>query len=102
MPVLVGERDIQRDPNLNQEPDVDAQPGLHRMDRARRWTAAMRAAAGTMAYETAYPLEILPGVGHSFVDSMTLAGMIDRGVAHLFPARSEVATRAEGDPRNGV
>lgn len=95
MPVLVGERDIQRDPNLNQEPDVDAQQGLHRVERARRWTAAMQAAAGAMAYDTAYTLEILPGVGHSFVDCMTLAGMGDKVFAHLFPARSETSTRAE-------
>ena len=43
--VLVGEADTARDADFNQDAEVDAQQGTTRLERGRRWVAAMSAAA---------------------------------------------------------
>ncbi len=91
--VVVGEGDVQRDEQLNQEPEVDAQQGRHRVERAERWTTAMRAAATIAGYDNPYPLEILPGVGHSFSECVTRGGLGGIISAFLF---GKLGPRGEG------
>lgn len=77
--VLVGENDVERDSALQQRKSVDAVQGKNRMERGRRWIAAMSAAASRFNYDTVFRFSIVPGCGHSFADCMTEGGM-DRQV----------------------
>lgn len=78
--VLVGDRDINRDPDLNQRPEVDAQQGLNRLERGRRWVAAMQAAAGARGSRTQYTFHALAGCPHSFSQCMTRGGLGDKTI----------------------
>ncbi len=82
--VFVGDGDVLRDDDLNQDPDVDAQQGMNRLERGRRWTEAMRTAAGARGLTTPYAFHTLPGCGHSFGTCMTRANMGTRVSECLF------------------
>lgn len=73
--VLVGEKDVGRDAALRRQETVDALQGRNRMERARRWMAAMSTAASQFNYDTVFRFSVVPGCGHSFSDCMTEGGM---------------------------
>jgi pimeloyl-ACP methyl ester carboxylesterase len=52
--------------NVRRNPRVDRQQGTTRIERAQRWTAAMRRAAESRGLEPLVTCELVPGVGHSF------------------------------------
>ena len=66
MHVWVGERDLTRDAALRQSKRVDHQQGSNRIERARRWVAAMQMAAQRANLETPYSMTLLPRSNHSF------------------------------------
>lgn len=82
--VLVGEHDTLREELLNKDPQVDAQQGLHRVERAWRWVEAMRAAATARGLVPRCEFHLLPGAGHSFAECMTRTDMGERVLRHLF------------------
>lgn len=86
--VLVGERDHWRDPELRANRRVDAHQGTTRIERARRWSAAMRTAARLRGLRTPYRFELLPGCGHSFRNAVRRGGLGDRVFALLFGAEA--------------
>ena len=86
MAVFVGEHDDQRDPALRRTRRVDAQQGLTRMKRARRWVDAMRSAAAKHGYGTRYEFHVLSGCGHSFRQCMRRGDLGWRIFEFLFAA----------------
>jgi len=75
--VSVGGDDARPDPAMRSAPAVDAQQGRSRLERARRWVEALRAAAaarGLPAPKVSFT--VLPGAGHDFPDCAR-AGLVD-------------------------
>ena len=78
--VAVGERDCRPDGQTRTGAALDAQQGPDRLTRARRWIAALRAAAERYGLEPRITLSVLPGAGHDFLDCAD-AGL-DRLILH--------------------
>ncbi|ROR32799.1 hypothetical protein [Inmirania thermothiophila] len=72
--VVVGADDTRRDVSLNADPAVDRLLGRNRLERARRWVAALR--ARRRAGGAPVRLRVLPGVGHDFAEAAR-AGLVD-------------------------
>ncbi|MBY0400884.1 hypothetical protein K2X89_11350 [Myxococcota bacterium] len=66
--VIVGALDVDRDGSVRTSKKVDQLQGDDRIQRARRWIAAMQAAARRRSIPARHELSILEGVGHSFSD----------------------------------
>lgn len=85
--VLIGDRDTARDSSLRTSRQLDAMQGRDRLERARRWFAAMQAwgasPAGTFT--------LLPGVGHCFVNAVERGGIDEKVVDALGLARASSA-----------
>jgi len=73
--VLVGELDVERDPSLNQEPEIDRLQGLDRVQRSVRWVEAVREAARANGLPPCVTHSLLPGTGHSFQESVERGGL---------------------------
>jgi pimeloyl-ACP methyl ester carboxylesterase len=80
--VWVGERDDRPDEALRDEPRVVARQGSGRLERARRWTAAVARGAVAEGLRPDVRLEVLPRAGHDFLACHRRAGLADRVVAH--------------------
>src|SRR5262249_4690698 len=65
--VFVGADDT-GEANLRLNPDVNHQQGLTRVERAKRWTMAMRHAAEARGLKPRVHCTVVPGIGHSFAD----------------------------------
>jgi len=90
MLVLVGRRDTERDEVLRTGRALNRQQGRHRLERARRFVGAVNAAADAAGCVAPARLEVLPGVGHSFIDAVTLGGLAERTFTFLgFPAPAD-------------
>lgn len=76
--VVVGEKDIRRDDALNTSHALDAHQGETRVERGRRWIAAMRAAAVAHGHDTRYEFHTLPGSDHSFLCSVRRGSLVQR------------------------
>lgn len=75
--VSVGADDDRPDPNMRSMPALDAQQGASRLERARRWTAALTAAAAARRLPAPrISFTILPGSGHDFT-ACARAGLVD-------------------------
>lgn len=92
--VVVGSRDVVRDDATRTGPRLDEQQGHHRLERARRWVAAINAAALQRGLAAPAQLEVLPGVAHEF-DAVVDAG----GVGHAEAWWTRHALRAAAAPR---
>lgn len=88
MRVLVGDRDVARDVNLNTAPAVDELQGRHRLERARRWVRAVHAAAEARGLPCDLALELLPGTGHSVREAIDHGGFVPRTLEFLDGKRS--------------
>ena len=66
MTVVVGAKDCEPDPNTRQGEDLNRQQGNNRLERATRWTYAMRTEAHRRHIAAQIDLKILPRCGHSF------------------------------------
>jgi pimeloyl-ACP methyl ester carboxylesterase len=84
--VFVGGADTLGGENLRRNPALDRQQGTTRVERARRWVAAMRAAATARGLEPRVTGEQVPGIGHSFRQFMQEGGLGDRVFRSLFGA----------------
>lgn len=63
--VLVGSRDTLRDESLRASPALDATQGMHRLDRAKKWFAAMQA----WGIHPSSSLTVISNAGHSFTNA---------------------------------
>lgn len=75
--VMVGEKDLVRDGSLRQRPELDRRQGLTRVERAARWTQAMRQAAADRGVPAEIAFRVLPACGHSFEDCARDGGLVD-------------------------
>ena len=81
--VLVGSEDTDRGGDLRTSKRLDRQQGLSRLERGRRWTEAMAAAARDKSYSTCYEFAVLPNCAHSFQQCVTWGGLPGRVAAFL-------------------
>lgn len=82
--VYVGSLDNVVDHNTRSGPDIDAQQGATRLDRARNWTAALSAAAARIGVTPNVSMTVLEGCAHEFAACVQIGGL-DRRI--LDPAR---------------
>jgi pimeloyl-ACP methyl ester carboxylesterase len=75
--VLVGSEDSQRDESLRSSPEVDIAQGLHRIERAVRWTCAVLKAATRLGVTPTVQFSMLPGCGHAFADCVEYGGLVE-------------------------
>ena len=95
--VLVGNRDM-GSTNLRSSPPLDEQQGTNRVERARRWVAAMRAAASAYGLRRRVSLTEVPDIDHSFTafcERGALVDLVDRSLFGLRRARS-ISVRVRG------
>lgn len=78
--VLVGEADTARDAGLRQGRRVDPRQGRTRVERAKRWTEAIRKAALTRGLPAQIVLQMLPGCGHNFTQCVARGALAERVV----------------------
>jgi pimeloyl-ACP methyl ester carboxylesterase len=78
--VFVGERDTLREKSFNTTPKIDRDQGSDRIERARRWVEAMRAAGAAMDVSIECELELLAGCGHSFRECVNRGGLVDKAL----------------------
>jgi pimeloyl-ACP methyl ester carboxylesterase len=73
--VLVGERDTRLDSTLRKTSKVNGQQGASRLERGRRWVAAMHQAARDQGLAGSFEFVALPDCGHSFRHCMQRGNM---------------------------
>jgi len=91
MTVVIGARDETRDSGFRTSARLDAQQGANRLERARNWVAAMRAAAAAYQVESQVGLVEVPGVAHSFRRFMRDGNLADIVVQQLFGSADAAA-----------
>ncbi len=79
--VLVGERDVERDSALRKEERVDRRQGLTRVERAARWSQALRRAAARTGVAAEVRFHSLPSCGHAFEDCVRDGGLVEQVMA---------------------
>ena len=75
--VLVGDRDVLRDSGLRKEPSLDRHQGRTRVERAARWTGAMRHVARQAGLSAEIRFQTIAGCGHSFEECVSVGGLAD-------------------------
>ena len=78
--------------NVRRNPSVDRQQGVTRLERAQRWTAAMRRAAESRGLPALVTCELVPGVGHSFRQFMEEGDAGERVFEALLESHHAAAT----------
>ena len=78
--VMVGEWDVERDSGLRKNRIVDRRQGLTRVERAARWTSAVRKVAAEQGVRPEIRFETIDGCGHSFNDCVEWGGMVKKAV----------------------
>lgn len=73
--VTVGELDTAQDKNLRQHPDIMAQQGANRLERARNWTAGAIRAARQLGIHPRIDFALMKDCGHSFADCVANGGL---------------------------
>ena len=68
--VVVGDRDVHRNHELNKSARIDRQQGITRLERGKRWIRAMAASARYYCLDTPYLFKALPRCNHSFIQCM--------------------------------
>ena len=97
--VLVGEEDIQQSESLRRNPEVDNQQGVTRIDRARNWVAAMRAAADAHHLEPLVSFDQVAGIQHSFKQFMQEGQLGERVFRALFGPTFQASPVSVGEVR---
>ena len=82
--VFVGDEDVKQDPALNKSQRIVRQQGATRVERAQNWIVAMKKTADSLGEQTPYSVELLPGAGHSYSQSMQIGGMGPKVFSFLF------------------
>jgi len=88
MTVIVGDKDNERDPELNKSPRIDKLQGLNRVERARNWIESMNQAAVSHDIAAHHRLIVLPGIGHSFKQGIELGAMNEKIFSSFFDAKN--------------
>lgn len=91
--VLVGDRDVERDPSLRSNRRLDSEQGDNRLARATAWAEAVNREARKRPGAADCHLEVMPGVGHDWAQCYASGGL-GRRVTGFFDA---LAIRESGD-----
>lgn len=83
--IYVGEDDVSRDGSFNRSDRLDRLQGTTRLERARRWAAAMADAARANGYDTTFSVHEIRGADHDF-SSMVRHGLPEQVFDCLFTA----------------
>ncbi|KIC51033.1 hypothetical protein RA29_03895 [Tateyamaria sp. ANG-S1] len=86
--VSVGALDVQQDRNLRQDAQTNAQQGVNRVARARRWTAAAIRAARRVGMQPRVTFDLMPNCVHSFSDCVANA-RLDRAFVPDLPSENQ-------------
>ncbi len=81
--VLVGDRDVERDPSLRSNRVLDREQGDNRLARATAWVAALERAAARRGLAPACRLVVVPEVGHDWQECYA-QGRMHEHVARFF------------------
>lgn len=84
MTVIVGDRDNDRDPGLNQSEKIDRTQGRDRIERAFKWAKVMNLVAKSHDLPEHFRVEVISGLDHSFESGVMHGNMQDKIFAHLF------------------
>ncbi|MEQ8516415.1 MAG: alpha/beta hydrolase [Chromatocurvus sp.] len=76
MTVMVGDRDTGKQ-NLRRSPELDAQQGATRVERARNWVAYMRVAARIHQLQSVVRYIEVPGIGHDFEEFLERGHLVE-------------------------
>ena len=87
----VGERDTVADALLRNEPGLAERQGPHRLARAQRWAAAVRAAASARGHHQPAPVHTLPRAGHDFATCHRRGDLAGQVMAFFDPHRGPTA-----------
>lgn len=99
--VLVGERDTRPDSALRRSSRVNGQQGASRLERGRRWVAAMQQAARDQGLTGSFDFVALPQCGHSFSQCMQRGNMGGAVFGRLFgPQANAAQTDASTEKEN--
>ncbi len=94
--VFVGSEDIERDETVRSGSRLDALQGTNRLERARRWCAALETAAHRRGLAVDVVLQLLPGAGHDFAACVDPAR--GRLVERIFTELCHVSAEKESLP----
>jgi pimeloyl-ACP methyl ester carboxylesterase len=83
MRVMVGEKDLIRDPLLRTSPRMDRRQGFNRVVRANRWVQHLQAEASARGLRADVSLELLPDTAHSFRQAIARGGLGERALGFL-------------------
>jgi pimeloyl-ACP methyl ester carboxylesterase len=86
--VFVGDEDIKGGESLRRNDQVDHQQGTTRLERARRWVAAMNDAARSRGLPPPASCHEVAGIEHSFRQFMTEGDLGERVFSALFGSSS--------------
>ncbi|NGX17139.1 alpha/beta hydrolase [Wenzhouxiangella sp. XN24] len=81
--VLVGDRDVERDPALRSNRVLDREQGDNRLARATAWVAALERAASKAGQASACRLVVVPEAGHDWQECYA-QGRMHEHVARFF------------------
>jgi len=95
--VRVGALDHTRDKNLRQSTEIDSQQGVNRIERARRWSIAIREAAISYGITPNVSFSVMAKCAHSFSDCVAQARL-----DHDFIVPSKSESTAAAVSRTGV
>jgi len=91
--VFVGAHDTGRDASLNTARRIDRQQGRTRLERGRRWIAAMHHAARHAGLDTPFAFEALNDCGHDFADCIRIGRLHLRALEFLIGVASRPGSR---------
>ncbi len=89
--VTVGALDQHSDALTRRNPQLDAQQGTHRLERAQRWVQALHQAAAARGLQPAAQLHVLPQAGHDFAQCMRSGALAALAVPRPGAARLSLA-----------
>ncbi len=87
--VLIGEEDDLRDKDLNKTREIDSFQGLNRVERAERWTTAVRALGRSYDISTDFHLEKVPNASHAYESYLAHPPFIEQIFDFLFDDQAE-------------
>lgn len=96
--VLIGDRDVERDPSLRSNRVLDREQGDNRLARATAWVAAINRASAKAAAAPTCRLVVVPGPGHDWQECYERGRMhehVTRFFDDLYPAPAQSSRPAE-------
>lgn len=96
--VLVGDRDVERDPSLRSNRVLDREQGDNRLARATAWVAAINRAGAKAPPAPSCRLVVVPGVGHDWQECYERGGLhehVTRFFDELCPTRQQAPRRVD-------